>query len=546
MSSSTKKQLRHEQVVAKREQLQQTEKQEKKKMKIYTSIFCVILALMVLLVAVVGVNNSGLIEPRVTALTVGDTEVTAAELNMFYINAITNFYQQNSSYLPVYGLKTESPLDSQISVDAVNTWDNYFLTEAENNIHTYYSLYAAALADSNFTEAEKILEEVRNTIEMMDVSGSETTLSLSESLRNRYGKGVSKATYQRVMEVMTLAQEYYNFYADSLTYTADEMAAYDAKNPAANNMYNYTAYIMYSSDYLEGGTEDENGKLTYSDAENAAAKAACEDAAKALTEAGYATGEDLEAAVAKLPVSEKEGISSTVLKQTDVRYADLQANMKDWLSDPARQPGDITYIERVSTVGGVTSVAGYNVVVFEGVNDNEFPLVNVRHILVSFEGGTPDENTGAIVYSEDEKTAAKTKAQLIYDTWLGGAADSESFAALAKEKTTDTGSKENGGLYEDVYPGEMVTAFNDWCFAEGRKVGDHGLVETEYGYHIILLESFSETTYRDFLITNDMRSADLAAWEMEVLTANPLTVKNLSRVDRSLVLGNYIYYGYGY
>ena len=235
-----------------------------------------------------------------------------------------------------------------------------------------------------------------------------------------------------------------------------------------------------------------------------------------------------------------------MLKQTDVRYADLQANMKDWLSDPARQPGDITYIERVSTVGGVTSVAGYNVVVFEGVNDNESPLVNVRHILVSFEGGTPDENTGAIVYSEDEKTAAKTKAQLIYDTWLGGAADSESFAALAKEKTTDTGSKENGGLYEDVYPGEMVTAFNDWCFAEGRKVGDHGLVETEYGYHIILLESFSETSYRDFLITNDMRSADLAAWEMEVLTANPLTVKNLSRVDRSLVLGNYIYYGYGY
>ena len=149
MSSSTKKQLRREQVAAKKAEQQQTAKQESKRMKIYTSIFCVILALMVLLVAVVGVNNSGFIEPRVTALKVGDTNVTAAELNMFYINAITEFYEQNGSYIALYGLQSDIALDRQISIDTVNTWDNYFLASAEDNIHNFYSLYNAALADEN-------------------------------------------------------------------------------------------------------------------------------------------------------------------------------------------------------------------------------------------------------------------------------------------------------------------------------------------------------------------------------------------------------------
>ena len=91
----------------------------------------------------------------------------------------------------------------------------------------------------------------------------------------------------------------------------------------------------------------------------------------------------------------------------------------------------------------------------------------------------------------------------------------------------------------------MVPAFNDWCFADGRQVGDHGMVETESGYHIMLLDSFSETSYREHLITNDMMNADVAAWQEALMEKYPLTELNLSRVDRKLVLGNYLYYGYG-
>ena len=547
MSSSTKKQLRREQVAAKKAEQQRTANQESKKMKLYTSIFCVVLALMVLLVAVVGVNNSGIIEPRVTALKVGDTKVTAAELNMHYINAINDFYEANGSYITLFGLQADVPLDNQISLDTVNTWDNYFLATAETNIHDLYSLYIAALEDDNYTEVDAVLESVSQSIATMEESAAASNVSLNDSLRSNYGKGVTMDTYQKYMEVSSLAQAYYAYYYNTLTYTDEQIAEYDAKDPVANNLYSYSAYVMYSDDYLQGGAEDENGTVTYSDDEKAAALAACEAVAKELVAAGHANGDALESAVANLSVSENEDASSTLLKgQKDVNISEIAANMQEWISDPARQAGDITYIERVSTINGETAVVGYNVVIFEGVEDNNYPLVNIRHILVSFEGGTTDETTGEVSYSLAEMSAAQTKAQEIYDTWLAGDADAESFAALAAEMSTDPGSNTNGGLYEDVYPGEMVTAFNDWCFAEGRQIGDHGIIETEYGYHIMFLDGFSDTSYREYLITNDMLDNDMNVWQTGLLEKYPLTEVNLSRVDRSLVLSNYLYYGYGY
>ena len=61
----------------------------------------------------------------------------------------------------------------------------------------------------------------------------------------------------------------------------------------------------------------------------------------------------------------------------------------------------------------------------------------------------------------------------------------ESFAALATEKTEDTGSQSTGGLYERVYKGQMVKAFENWCFDAARKAGDTGIVESDYGYHVM-------------------------------------------------------------
>ena len=114
--------------------------------------------------------------------------------------------------------------------------------------------------------------------------------------------------------------------------------------------------------------------------------------------------------------------------------------------------------------------------------------VNVRHILVMPEGGTTGDD-GTTTYSDEEWAACEKKAQGILDEWLAGDATEDSFAALAEEKSEDPGSNTNGGLYENVYKGQMVEPFETWCFDENRAAGDYGLVKTTYGYHVMYFVS---------------------------------------------------------
>ena len=118
-----------------------------------------------------------------------------------------------------------------------------------------------------------------------------------------------------------------------------------------------------------------------------------------------------------------------------------------------------------------------------GITRDSGKYVDVRHVLIMPEGGETGED-GYPVYTDDAWAAAEAEAQRVYDLWLAGEQTEESFHTLAQEHSVD-GSASVGGLYTEVAEGDMVPAFNDWCFDEARVSGDHGLVKTEYGYHIM-------------------------------------------------------------
>ncbi len=125
-----------------------------------------------------------------------------------------------------------------------------------------------------------------------------------------------------------------------------------------------------------------------------------------------------------------------------------------------------------------------------GIAKDETPAsIDVRHILIQAE-----VSEGAEAPTEEQKEAARAEAQKILDQWKAGEATEESFAALAKEHTTDPGSKESGGLYEKVRKGQMVPEFDAWCFDPARKAGDTDLVETSYGIHVMYFVNASEET----------------------------------------------------
>ena len=120
--------------------------------------------------------------------------------------------------------------------------------------------------------------------------------------------------------------------------------------------------------------------------------------------------------------------------------------------------------------------------------------VDVRHILVMPETSGTDADGNAIS-TDDDWAAAEVEAQKLLDEWLAGEKTEDSFAAMAAEHSEDGGSSANGGLYENVYVGQMVEPFETWCFDETRKTGDYGIVKTEYGYHIMYFVSSAEIWY---------------------------------------------------
>ena len=114
----------------------------------------------------------------------------------------------------------------------------------------------------------------------------------------------------------------------------------------------------------------------------------------------------------------------------------------------------------------------------------EDKYVDVRHILLIPAESETDEN-GNAVYTDAAWTECEAAAQALLEQWKSGDATEEAFAALATEKTQDPGSQGTGGLYENVYKGQMVPEFESWCFDETRTAGDTGIVRTSYGYHIM-------------------------------------------------------------
>ena len=114
MSASSKKKLRKELNAAAMTEKQLQEQKETRKLRLYTAIFGIAIAVMILVVIVSRIFGTGIIPRSTTALTVGETKVSAAELNHYYIDSVNNFLTQAGDMVSLFGLDTTKALDEQI------------------------------------------------------------------------------------------------------------------------------------------------------------------------------------------------------------------------------------------------------------------------------------------------------------------------------------------------------------------------------------------------------------------------------------------------
>lgn len=548
MSASAKKKLRKEETAAQLTEKQLKAQKETKKLKTYTTIF--VAAIAVILVAgliITGTTffkNSGIKEKNTVAAVVDDYEFNSVEMSYYYVDTIESSYNEwYSSYgenTAMYvslmmGLDITQPLGAQTYSDST-TWADYFIDVAMNRAQSDYVLSKRA-ADEGFTMSEDTKATLEQTFNNLPAFATLAGYGNADAyLRGIYGNGANLESYRAYAEKSALAADYYMAHQNDMVIDDAAIRAHEAENFDKYSSFSFASYVISYSNFLTGGTTDENGNTTYSDAEKEAAQAAAKAAAESLPQC--TTQEELDAAIAA--ISSDESAKSNLYNK--VSYSSINTNAVDWMADSSRKAGDFTVIANESTTVDAdgketTSVMSYTAYVYLGREDNNVPLANVRHILVSFEGGTTDE-TGNTVYSDAEKAAAKEQAENLLALYEMSAMTEQDFADLATANTDDTGSAANGGLYEDIAPvqGVYVESFTNWSTDPAREAGDTGIIESPYGYHVMYYVGDDEMTYRNSMITAELRTEYMNTWYEEVLASASLTVKDTSALNRDKII----------
>lgn len=460
-------------------------------------------------------------------ITVGSHEIQKAEFDYYYYSSLNSFASTYGSYLSYFGLDTSKPLDQQQYSDTM-TWDDYFQQQAVNQLKNVYALTDEANEKGFEYDASSDYDDMVTSIQSY---AQQQGVSADEYCKSVFGSDATLEGIKPYVEMSGLASAYYNDIEDSIEVTDDEINTYYDENKDNYDSVDYRV-CKIEADMPEEETEAETEAQTEAAAEStsettaesasetavtenqtetmsaeeseAAAKAEEEAKAAAMAEAKAKADEMLskikdEASFEKVYDKYASDTSVDSLNTDKKKSSISPTDVANWLFDADRQAGDTTVIED-------TSNNAYYVVYFKDRYLDHTKTVDVRQILISADTSSSDaaetdetetaeagETATAETESaeaqeqakEDAKAAAKVKAEQILKDWKSGDATEDSFAELAKTYSDDTGSNTNGGLYEAVKEGQMVTNFNNWCFDATRKPGDTGIVESDYGYHII-------------------------------------------------------------
>lgn len=488
--------------------------------KIVTKVIAIVLAVVIGIGAIYAALNFFGAPQKMFKIKVADTEYnfSLAEYNYYYFNLVSNWqnnaYQYDAYYGEGSGLAylgydyTKAP-DAQEYTDEMSamtgvtfedlgnpkkaTWADVFKYAAISNIISTKYLSAKA-EEANITLTEEEQKAINDEIASLEKTAKSGDFSVSRYLHVNVGKGLSEKLFRQILEEGSLANAYsVKLQEDLLGAVTDEQI-----NDRYNSDKDYFDIVTVRL-YTIKATADVASDAT--EAEKTAAQDKAKAEAKKSADAFLAAVTDEESFIAQAKKAiltadnkSKDDADKVTLKE-DTSYATLEVTSEDlakWAYDDARKVGDTTLIVDGN---GNCHIAFMKVLAHKDLSASSN---DVRHILVAFPETEKDKDGKEIALTDAQKAETKKKAQEILDEYLKNPTE-ENFIALTKEHTDDVDSKgnpNNDGLYEDVTDnGQYVEAFTNWAIDPARKPGDTGLVETEYGYHIMYYVEANEETW---------------------------------------------------
>lgn len=439
-------------------------------------LYAVAAAAFVVLAVALWVYNSGFFQRSQTAVTVDGEKYTVAQ-TAFYYGQVCNQYASMFGQEYLQTLKTQ-----EYGSDGFDTWNDYFKYEAVEDLKFIHAAKKAAKA-AGFTLDSEDQAVLQANVDRMKNSASEAGYTYNNYLKAVFGASMTPSVFEKCLEDQFIASRYIDQYGEeNFVYTEDEIEAYYQENKDSYDVVDCAYAVVNGAP--ETQTDADGNTIEATDEEKEAAMSAAKATAEQIL-ADYKAGGDLE------QLANSYGVSYS----TSTPGASSNCGM--WLFDESRKTGDADVIENEPG-------SNYYVAVFNSRERNESLDYNVRHILVTA------GNLGLAEGEEATDEQISAKASEILASWDG---TEDGFAKLANEYSQDGGSNTTGGLYENVNKGDMVSAFEDWCYEPGRQSGDTGIVQSSYGYHIMYFVGYGSTPYWHSACEDAMRNDDANAWQ---------------------------------
>ncbi|MDD2426642.1 MAG: peptidylprolyl isomerase [Eubacteriales bacterium] len=471
-----------------------------------------IVVVLLLVAAVWAVARFGLLQKNLTAITITNSELPGAKMNMSPADLNVEFGNLTMQAQLGYAFSDEvQDVLGRPSADPERTVRDDLTDLLMQQISSTYAMVLAMNNDDSFVLSEERQAELDETIENFEKDlargAQEQGVGVGVLLSNYFGPGVTSSQYMKFVRQSMLLQDYNQHLADTTEVTAAEREEYKEENAADLKIYNYSYYKFNLPE-----PEDEE-ELT--DAEYDAAMLELAETANAALEL-YRSGE-MSFAEAMAEYETDESIRENLLENPEDATLTLQGDRlsstyKDWLTDEEREAEDSTVVEAPSAVIAL---------VFHSADFEDYNVYNVRHILI--DSSSVDLAAGET--ATDEQIEAR--AEEILAEFEAGAKTEEAFADLAEEYSTDMGSAENGGLYENITYGTMVAPFQDWCLDESREVGDTGIVKSTHGYHIMYFAGLGEEKSIDARVNILAKSDKINDWAQRLVEGAEIERHNL-------------------
>lgn len=298
---------------------------------------------------------------RVVATAGDNAELNNGLLQIFYWMDVYDYLENGSYDVIYYGLDYTQPLDEQSHRGYDGTWQQYFLENAIENWHSYQALALTAQEEGAELDEElqAELDALRDTLTQSVIDAGYT--GVDALIQADMGPGCTYDDYYNYMKLYYTGYAYLNQKLSEYEVTDGDIEAYFAEHAQELAQEEITkdsgnlVDIRHILVAVQGGTEDEDGDVTYSQEEWDTCKAAAQELLDQ-----WLAGEATEESFAQLAYEHSEDTGSNT---NGGLYASLDADSGfvqefiDWYMDESRKPGDY---------GLLQTSYGYHVMYFSG------------------------------------------------------------------------------------------------------------------------------------------------------------------------------------